>query len=199
MANSGDPPPETVVAELEGTLLRDPDLFSYFMLVAFEASGLIRFTLLLLLWPVICLLGIAGYGDVGLRLTVFMAVAGVKMAELESVSRAVLPKFFMEDVSVEDWRAFNSFKKRLVVSKSPRVMVERFVKEHLMADEVIGCELVVNRFGYATGLIKGASDVVNDERIRAQLGGARADVGLCRRGNSSPWLRACCKVSRVIL
>lgn len=41
----------SVVAELEGALLRDACTFPYFMLVAFEASGLPRFVALLALWP----------------------------------------------------------------------------------------------------------------------------------------------------
>ncbi|BFG24752.1 hypothetical protein CerSpe_110260 [Prunus speciosa] len=76
---------ESVAFELEGTLLKDPDPFSYFMLVAFEASGLIWFALLLMVWKV-----------------------------------------------------FSSYDRRVVVTKMPRVMVERFAKEHLTADEVIG-------------------------------------------------------------
>ncbi|BFG29333.1 hypothetical protein CerSpe_156070 [Prunus speciosa] len=76
---------ESVAFELEGTLLKDPDPFSYFMLVAFEASGLIQFALLLMVWKV-----------------------------------------------------FSSYDRRVVVTKMPRVMVERFVKGHLTTDEVIG-------------------------------------------------------------
>ncbi|XVE99593.1 hypothetical protein REPUB_Repub03eG0213200 [Reevesia pubescens] len=146
---------ESVVSELEGTLLKDPEPFSYFMLVAFEASGLIRFALLLLFWPVIKLLEMLGMDDAGLKVMVFFATAGVRVSEIESVSRAVLPKFYMDDIDLEAWKVFNSYDKRVVVAKTPRIMVERFVKEHLRADEVIGSELVVNRFGFATGFVKG--------------------------------------------
>ncbi|CAH2054075.1 unnamed protein product [Thlaspi arvense] len=34
----------------------------------------------------------------------------------------------------------------------PRVMVERFAKDHLGADEVIRTELIVNGLGFVTGL-----------------------------------------------
>ncbi|XWS65968.1 hypothetical protein CRYUN_Cryun05aG0159400 [Craigia yunnanensis] len=146
---------ESVVSQLEGTLLKDPNPFSYFMLVAFEASGLIRFALLLLFWPVIRLLEILGMDDAGLKLMVFFATAGLQVSEIESVSRAVLPKFYMDDIDMEAWKVFSSYDKRVVVTKTPRIMVERLVKEHLRADEVIGSELVVNRFGFATGFIKG--------------------------------------------
>lgn len=143
------------MCELEGTLLKDPDPFSYFMLVAFEASGLIRFALLLLTWPLIALVGSIGGGSLAIRLMTFVAVAGVSEAEVEAVARAVLPKFMMDDVDMEAWRVFSTCgKKRVVVTRMPRLMVERFAKEHLRADEVVGTELWVTPFGLATGLVR---------------------------------------------
>ncbi|KAE8671958.1 Glycerol-3-phosphate acyltransferase 5 [Hibiscus syriacus] len=152
---------ESVVSELEGTLLKDKDPFSYFMLVAFEASGLIRFALLLLFWPVIRLLIALGMDDAGLKLMLFIATAGLRVSKIESVSRAVLPKFYMDDVDMEAWKVFSLYDKRVVVTKSPRVMVERFVKENLRAEEVIGSELLVNRFGFVTGFVDGDIDSIS--------------------------------------
>ncbi|KAI4383975.1 hypothetical protein MLD38_009752 [Melastoma candidum] len=147
----------TVISELEGALLNDPDPFSYFMLVAFEASGIFRFAVLLLLWPVIRTLELSGKRDAGLRLMTFTAVVGLRESEIELVARAVLPKFYMDDLNVDSWRVFGSSgcKRRVVVTRMPRIMVERFVKDHLMADEVIGSELKVGLLGCATGFIKG--------------------------------------------
>ncbi|KAL1348422.1 hypothetical protein HN51_024403 [Arachis hypogaea] len=144
---------ESVVSELEGTLLKDSDTFSYFMLVAFEASGLFRFALLLILWPLIRLTDILGMKDTGLKIMIFVSLAGVPKSEIESVARAVLPKFYMDDLHMKAWRLFSSYDKRVVATKMPRIMVERFVKEHLRADEVVGTELCFNRFGYATGSV----------------------------------------------
>ncbi|KAE8718035.1 Glycerol-3-phosphate acyltransferase 5 [Hibiscus syriacus] len=141
---------EFVVSELEGTLLKDKDPFSYFMLVAFEASGLIRFMLLLLFWTVIRLFDALGMDDAGLKLMVFIATVGLRVSEIESVSRAVLPKFYMEDVDMEAWKVFSLYDIRVVVTKSPRVLVERFVKEHLRADEVTGNEEPSLGLGRAT-------------------------------------------------
>ncbi|XP_068667656.1 glycerol-3-phosphate acyltransferase 5-like [Aristolochia californica] len=191
-SNSGDLRPETVVSELEGTLLKDPNPFSYFMLVAFETCGFLRFALLLLLWPIICLLQAIGYEEVGLRLTIFVAVAGTKIAEIESVARAVLPKFFMDDVDLEAWRIFNSYERRAVVSKCPRVMVEMFVKEHLKADVVIGDDLHVNRFGYATGFVK-KGKVSNSDRVRDVVKNDQPHLGLGRKNNSSSSCLSSCK------
>ncbi|CAI9273595.1 unnamed protein product [Lactuca saligna] len=145
---------ESVVSGLEGSLLKNNDPFSYFMLLAFEASGLTRFTFLLLIWPVIRLLDICGKGDTGVKLAIFVATAGVSMSEIESVARAVLPKFYFDDLDKDAWRVFSSGERRVVVTKMPRVMVERFAREHLGADDVVGSELGVSRFGLATGLVQ---------------------------------------------
>ncbi|KAH6805671.1 glycerol-3-phosphate acyltransferase 5 [Perilla frutescens var. frutescens] len=183
----------SVVSELEGTLLKDPNVFSYFMLVAFEASGLIRFVVLLVFWPVIRLLELCGRGDHGLRLTVFVATAGVPLGEIEAVTRAVLPKFFFDDLNMEAWRAFSAYDRRVVVSKMPRIMVERFVKDHLRADHVVGAQLSVNRFGFATGFFK-HDNIPNDV---AQL--FRADqqptlgIGRSNSCGCAPYFLTLCK------
>ena len=185
---------ESVIAELEGTLLKSSDVFSYFMLMAFEASGLIRFTLLLFSWPLVRLLDAAGMAELGLKLATFVATFGVRKAEIESVSRAVLPKFFMDDLNMDVWRVTSRFRRRVVVTKMPRVMVEMFVKEHLRADEVVGCELGFNRFGFATGLVKGGLGSVVEEISRIfELGndGRRPTMGMGRPSSSSSFLGLC--------
>jgi len=156
---------ESVVSELEGTLLKDSDAFSYFMLVAFEASGLVRFALLLALWPLIRFLDMVGMDEASLKLMIFVAVAGVPKSEIESVARAVLPKFYMDDLDMEKWKVFSSYEKRIVVTKTPKIMVEMFVKEHLHADEVVGTELSFNRFELATGFVHGDSSNTISQRV----------------------------------
>jgi len=58
-------------------------------------------------------------------------------------------------------------------------MVERFAKEHLRADEVIGTELIVNRFGFVTGLIR-ETDVDQSalNRVANLFVGRRPQLGL---------------------
>ncbi|KAK9282818.1 hypothetical protein L1049_011041 [Liquidambar formosana] len=160
------------------------------MLVAFEASGLIRFALLLILWPIIRLLDVLGMEDAALKLTIFVAVAGVRKSEIESVSRAVLPKFYMDDIDMEAWRVFSSYDKRIVVTKTLSVMVERFVKEHLRADEVIGSELVVNRFGFATGFVKNEIGSVGD-RVAMLFRDEQPSLGVGRPTSSSSFFSLC--------
>ncbi|KAG6665811.1 hypothetical protein CIPAW_02G185600 [Carya illinoinensis] len=185
------PAQTSVVAELEGTLLNNPDPFSYFMLVAFEASGLIRFAMLLILWPVIRLLHVMGMADAGLKLMIFVAVVGVRESEIESVSRAVLPKFYMDEIDMEAWKVFSSHEKRVVVTKTPRIMVERFAKEHLRADGVIGSELVVNRFGFATGLVEDDIRPLSD-RVAKLFVGEPPNLGLGRpTATGSSFLSLC--------
>ncbi|XP_028776165.1 glycerol-3-phosphate acyltransferase 5 [Neltuma alba] len=184
---------ESVVSELEGTLLKDSDPFSYFMLVAFESSGLIRFALLLLLWPVILLLELLRLEDVGLKLMIFVATAGVSQTEIDSVARAVLPKFLMDDLDMEAWKVFSSYEKRVVVTRMPRVMVERFVKEHLRADEVIGSELWISRFGFATGLVRGGSLDTLRERVAMVFQDEAPTLGLGRRTGSCGSILQLCK------
>ncbi|XP_058099322.1 glycerol-3-phosphate acyltransferase 5-like [Magnolia sinica] len=186
-------PSRSVVSEFEGTLLPDPDPFSYFMLVAFEVSGLIRFTILLILWPVIRLMDAIGSGDAGIRLMVFVAMAGVRIAEIESVARAVLPKFYMDGIDMDAWRVFSRSDRRVVVTKWPRLMVEMFAKEHLRADEVVGSELEVNRFGFATGFFRDVNGPTCDW-ISAVSKDERPDVGLGRHASSVSFLSSCKEV-----
>lgn len=183
-----------VISELEGTLLMDPDPFSYFMLVAFEASGLIRFTLLLLFWPVARSLEILGMSDLAFDIIVFVVLAGTRVSEVEAVARAVLPKFFMDDVDMEAWRVFDGYEKRVVVTRIPTIMVERFVKEHLGADDVIGSEIVVNRFGCATGFLKRDVGSFGDS-LSKFLGDHRAQLGMGRcNGVGDSFLSLCKEV-----
>ncbi|VVA97215.1 unnamed protein product [Arabis nemorensis] len=77
--------PHLVVSEFEGAIPKNEDSFSYFMLVASEASCIIRFTILLFLWPVIALLDVFGYKNASLKLMIFIATAGVHESEIELV------------------------------------------------------------------------------------------------------------------
>ncbi|CAL4901112.1 unnamed protein product [Urochloa decumbens] len=185
----------SVVAELEGGLLRSSDTFPYFMLVAFEASGLPRFAALLVLWPLLRLLELAGRPGLALRLAALVATAGVPRAEVEAVSRAVLPKFMADDVDPAAWTAFGSCEGRRVVvaTRLPRVMVERFAREHLGAHEVVGCDLEYSRLKRCTGLLRGGGggeDVAG--RVRALFaGGDRPDLGIGRSETARSFLPIC--------
>jgi len=184
----------SVVAELEGGLLRGADTFPYFMLVAFEASGLPRFAALLALWPLLRLLELAGRGGLALRAAALVATAGVPRAEVEAVSRAVLPKFMADDVDPRAWAAFGACEGRRVVvaTRLPRVMVERFAREHLGAHEVVGCDLEYSRLRRCTGLLRGGGGEAVAGRVRALFaGGDRPDLGIGRSEMARSFLPLC--------
>ena len=106
---------QTLVVDVEAWILRQPvRAFPYFMLVAVEAGGFLRGLLLLLLYPLLCLLG-----DDGARARAMATVAlvGLEEEEVARVGRAVLPKFFLEDVTVEGWRLL---RRRSPSSRWPR-------------------------------------------------------------------------------
>lgn len=112
---------QTVVSDLDGTLLRGRSSFPYFFLVAYEASGLVRAAALLVCAPLAWLLYHWVSEAAGVQVLVFVALAGVRVADVESVARAVLPKFYADDLHPETWRVFSSFGKRWVgVSLSVR-------------------------------------------------------------------------------
>ncbi|KAI3888449.1 hypothetical protein MKW92_019770 [Papaver armeniacum] len=112
-------------------------MFPYFMLVAFEASGIFRALLLLLMYPIICLVD----EEMSLSIMVMVCFFGIKEKSFK-VGRAVLPKFFLEDVGLE-----------VGVSDFPRIMVESFLKEYLEIDVVVGRELKTFH-GYYLGLMQ---------------------------------------------
>lgn len=180
-----------MVSEFEGTLLKDADLFPYFMLVAFEGSGLLRFTILLILWPLFRLLDFVGKRDFSRRMMVFVSMIGLKEADIQTVARAVLPKFYMDGLDMEAWRLFESYERRVIVTRFPTLMVGSFVKEHLKADDVIGCALEINRFGYATGFLcqeqeycnSSSAEVEKVKRLFAD-GDRQPDVGMGRRSSA---------------
>jgi glycerol-3-phosphate acyltransferase len=141
---------EMVVADLDGTLVRGRSSFPYFFLVAFEAGGYLRALLLLLLAPLIYVLYHFVAEAAGIRLMIFLAFAGLKVRDIEGVARAVLPRFYADDLHPHSWRVFSSFGRKVVLTANPRIMVEPFLKDILSADHVLGTELHITRSGRAT-------------------------------------------------
>ncbi|KAF5204675.1 Glycerol-3-phosphate acyltransferase 3 protein [Thalictrum thalictroides] len=118
------------------------------MLVAFEAGGLLRALVLLLIYPFVCLVN----EQMGLKMMVMVCFCGIKK-ETFRVGTAVLPKYFLEDVGFEGFEMLMRGGRKVGMSKLPKVMVEGFLKEYLGIDVVVGRELkVVN--GYYVGLME---------------------------------------------
>ncbi|XP_057961751.1 probable glycerol-3-phosphate acyltransferase 3 [Malania oleifera] len=137
-----------LIFHMEGALLRSSSLFPWFMLVAFEAGGILRALVLFLLYPLICLLG----EKPQLEAMVFICFFGIRKEEFR-IGRTVLPKFFLEDVGCEGLEVVLRCGKKVGVSDLPRVMVEGFLRDYLGVDFVVGRELKVV-CGYFVGLME---------------------------------------------
>ncbi|KAK7278160.1 hypothetical protein RJT34_23185 [Clitoria ternatea] len=137
----------TLIFDVENALLKSSSLFPYFMLVAFEAGGLLRAIVLVLLYPFVCVAG----DEMGLKMMVMTCFFGIK-AKSFRVGRSVLPKFFLEDVGSEMFEVLNKGGKKVGVSNLPHVMVDSFLREYLEIDFVVGRELKMF-CGYYIGLM----------------------------------------------
>ncbi|GKV01413.1 hypothetical protein SLEP1_g13968 [Rubroshorea leprosula] len=160
-------PNKSSVFHMEGVLLKSCSVFPYFMLVAFEAGGPLRAFVLLLLYPLLCLVG----RKIGMKIMVFVSFVGLK-EETFRIGSTVLPKFFLEDIGNEGFDMVMKYSGRKIgVSEMPRVMVERFLRDYLRVEGVVGKELKVIS-GHFTGLMEekntGLGDVFSS-----------SDIGLC--------------------
>ncbi|KAL0364126.1 UNVERIFIED_CONTAM: Glycerol-3-phosphate acyltransferase RAM2 [Sesamum angustifolium] len=184
---------DTVVADMDGTLLRGRSSFPYFALVAFEVGGVLRLLFLLLLAPLAGVLYYFVSESAGIRVLIFATFAGMRVSDIESVARAVLPKFYSGDLHPESWRVFSSCGKRCVLTANPRIMVEAFLKEFLGADMVLGTE-VSTYGGRATGFVKEPGVLVGKnkaEALKAAFGEAPPEIALGDRHTDFPFMSLC--------
>ncbi|KAK2966957.1 hypothetical protein RJ640_002142 [Escallonia rubra] len=185
---------DTVVADFDGTLLRGRSSFPYFALVAFEVGGVLRLLFLLLASPLAGLLYYSISESAGIRVLIFATFAGMRVSDIESVARAVLPKFYSSDLHPESWRVFSSCGKRCVLTANPKIMVEAFLKEYLGADLVLGTEISAYK-GRATGLVTGPGILVGHNKADALLKAFRntstPDIGLGDRKTDYPFMKLC--------
>ncbi|KHN14142.1 Putative glycerol-3-phosphate acyltransferase 2 [Glycine soja] len=163
----------TLIFDVEGALLKSSSVFPFFMLVAFEAGGLLRAIVLLLVYPFVCLVG----DEMGLKMMVMICFFGIK-EESFRVGRTVLPKFLLEDVGSEMYEVVKRGGKKVGLSKLPRVMVESFLKEYLEINFVVGRELKVFN-GFYVGLMEERKTVhANLELVREGKGNSSDMIGI---------------------
>ncbi|CAM6085638.1 unnamed protein product [Calypogeia fissa] len=184
----------TIVASLNGTLLREVDAFPYYMLVAFEAGGIFRAILLLLAAPLSSFLSKFVSKAAGIQLLIFVALAGLKLQSVQSVARAVLPKFFRDDVHTQTWTVFSSFGTRYLLTSIPRIMVQTFARDFLGVDEVLGTELEVTNGGRITGFVKKPGVLVGRSKasvLREKIGTETPDCGVGNGISADPFMGLC--------
>lgn len=140
---------KTLVFDFEGTLLRSTSLFPYFMLVSFEAGGILRSIILFLSYPLVWLVG---EYQLGLKIMVFLTFFGIRKDTLR-VGMAVLPKFYLEDVGWEGFEAVMCCERKVASSKLPRIMVEGFLKDYLGVEAIVARD-IKSYNGYLLGLFE---------------------------------------------
>ncbi|CAM0881453.1 unnamed protein product [Alopecurus aequalis] len=160
----------TIVVDVDNGLLRSSPsgLFPYFMLMALEAGGFLRGAVLLLLYPLLCCVGIGG--DTALKVMAMATFCGLRESRLRA-GRAVLPKWFMEDVAVEAFEAMRGARRRVCVTRMPRVMVDGFLREYLGAEVVVGRGMKV-LCGFYTGMMEEEEVVLEEKKIMLLEGDA---------------------------
>ncbi|KAG6407896.1 hypothetical protein SASPL_130896 [Salvia splendens] len=178
---------------MDGTLLIGRSSFPYFALVAFEVGCILRLLFLLLLSPAAAVLYYLVSESAGIRGLVFAAFAGMRVSDIESVARAVLPKFYAGDLHPDTWRVFSACGRRCVLTANPRVMVEPFLKEFLGADLVLGTGILSFR-GRATGFVVEPGVLVGKNKadaLMAAYGGAAPVIGLGDRHTDFAFMSLC--------
>lgn len=183
----------TIVADMDGTLLIGRSSFPYFALVAFEVGGVLRLLLLVLASPLAGLLYYFISESAGIRVLIFATFAGARVSDIESVARAVLPKFYSGDIHPEAWRVFSSCGTRCVLTANPRIMVEPFLRDYLGADLVIGTEISSLR-GRATGLVSSPGVLVGMNKANAlqkAFPTTQPEIGIGDRKTDFPFMQLC--------
>ncbi|KAG6394897.1 hypothetical protein SASPL_145488 [Salvia splendens] len=185
---------QTVVSEMDGTLLVGRSSFAYFALIAFNVGGILRLMLLLLAAPFSGLLYHLVSESAGIKVLIFATFAGVKVSSIESAANAVLPKHYSEDLHPETWRVFASCGRKCVLTANPRIMVEPFLQNYLGVDVILGTEISSFK-GVATGLVAGNGVLVGESKAVALKKAFRDQemphVGLGDRDTDIPFLELC--------
>ncbi|KAL5101386.1 hypothetical protein RYX36_005713 [Vicia faba] len=164
---------QTIVCDIHGVILKTQSFFPFFMLVAFEGGSIFRAFLLLMSCPFLMVCD----HEMKIKVMTFITFCGLKIKDMENVSRAVLPKFYLENLNVHVCEIFAGTGSKLVITNVPRVMVEGFLKEYLSVGDVIGTELHAIG-GYFTDCLTSSGLVVKNKALKEYFGDRKPDIGI---------------------
>ncbi|KAJ4764663.1 glycerol-3-phosphate acyltransferase 3 [Rhynchospora pubera] len=183
---------QTIVANLDSAILCSLSSFPYFALVAFETGGILRLLFLLVVAPLAGFLHYFISESVGIQVLIFASMAGAKVSDIESVARAVLPRFYAEDLHPETWRVLSASRRRYVLTANPTIMVESFLKEYLGVDVVVGTEIEI-RNGRATGFVRQPGVLVGEKKAAAlgEMFDKSPHIGLGSACSDFPFMKLC--------
>ncbi|ERN12706.1 hypothetical protein AMTRI_Chr12g236350 [Amborella trichopoda] len=187
-------PSQTLVCDINGGLLRTPSFFPYFMLVAFEAGSILRAFLLLIAYPSLWFMT----HELALRVMVFISFCGLRPEDVSIAGRAVLPKFFLENLHLQALDLLQSCGKRVVVTSVPRVMVEHFLVDYLGVDRVMGTELQVLG-GFFTGLVARNGFLKKHKALKEIFEECKPDIGLGSSNLHDHLFMSLCKESYIVV
>ncbi|XP_074263329.1 glycerol-3-phosphate 2-O-acyltransferase 4-like [Silene latifolia] len=188
---------KTVAADLDGTLLISNSSFPYFMLIAIEAGSLIRGLILLLTFPIIAISYLLISESLAIKTMIYISFKGLKLRDIEHVSRTVLSRFYAGDVRKESFEVFDKCEgKKVVVTANPIIMVEPFVKDFLGGDVVLGTSIGIDPLTQkATGFVTGDGVLVSGMKRKAIVaefeGEGMPDVGLGDRKTDHDFMALC--------
>ncbi|KAJ9563404.1 hypothetical protein OSB04_008564 [Centaurea solstitialis] len=191
----------SIAADLDGTLLKATLSFPYYIFIAIEAGSLLRGLILLLFLPITAVVYVFVSEDLAARMIIFFTFSGVKVADIESAARGVLPRFYAADVRGDSFEVFDRCERKVIVTANPVVMVETFAKEFLGAEKVLGTEIEVDpRTKRATGFVKGPGVMVGKWKrfaVSKEFGEDLPDIGIGDRRSDYDFL-SICKVGYIV-
>ncbi|KAJ1691615.1 hypothetical protein LUZ63_015770 [Rhynchospora breviuscula] len=163
---------KTLVIDMDEWLLKSHSTFPYFMLVALEGGGYLRG--LLLLFSYLFLYSFASE-ELMLKVMVMFSFCGMKVDGFR-LDRAVLPKYFLDNVGLE---GFEVLKKGLKEAKGvvcvsrrvPRVMVDGFLRDYMGVKDIMGREIGM-KYGFFSGVLMDW----NEDKLAQKLEGVGGDV-----------------------
>ncbi|KAM1429897.1 hypothetical protein ACFX2I_046036 [Malus domestica] len=184
---------DKIACDIFGSLLKSPSVFPYFMLVAFEGGSILRALLLLLSYPILLVFN----NEHRLRVMIFITFCGLRKKDMESVGRAVLPKFYLENLNLQVYEVLASAGSRVVLTSVPRVMVEHFLKDYLEVGDVLGTEL--HTIGhYFTGLLSKSGFLVKHKALKKHFGDKKPDIGIGSLSLQDQLFTSLCKEAYVV-